>query len=682
MSAFKKHIRKSLADPDLQIALDGNATRRMNGRNAAFATLSNSDELRKKARSIREDVIANLDEYVQRLITNAQGNGIIVHRAADAEQARKIVLDICQASATHKTTGSQSSPLLVAKSKSMLSEEIHLNRALEEAGNRVVETDLGEYIIQLRGETPSHLITPAVHLRRQQVGQLFHEKLGVPYTEDIPEMTKTAQRMLREVFLNADVGISGVNFGVADTGTLIILTNEGNGRMVTTLPKVHIALMGMERLVPSLTDLAVMLQLLPRSATGQKLTVYVSMMNGPRHSDDVNGPEQRHLVILDNGRSSIRQSPLAEALYCIRCGACLNACPVFRELGGHAYVGIHGGVATYPGPIGSILSPALFGEGEFGQLARASSLCGACKENCPVDIDLPKLLLRVRTGMVTQKPTQQAQSSHISTPLKFGLKLFSWAATRPNLYQAAQSLAGFGGRILAPKSGWLHLPAFTGWGLSKDMPHPAHKSFQAMWQDNPATESSTTQADRPTITKTKNHEQVTEETVDLAARFKQELETLGGKVTFCSQVELPEKISSILAELGTKRMQTWGQESLPEGLLAALHSKGIETSQDYAADIPVGLTGAVAGIAETGTLLLVEGKSQPSTASLVPQTHLAILPTSQLMKDLAHAFKLSEVRESSLATLITGPSRTADIEMALTIGVHGPGSIHVFCVEN
>ncbi len=266
----------------------------------------------------------------------------------------------------------------------MVTEEIGLNHALEEAGHRVVETDLGEYIIQLRGERPSHIITPAVHMRRHEVGELFAEKLGIPYTEDIPTLTDTARKVLREVFLNADVGVSGVNFGVAETGTLSIVTNEGNGRMVTTLPPIHIAVMGMERLVRNLDDLALMLSLLPRSATTQKISVYTQLIHSPEKN------QQKHLILVDNGRSRLLNSHLQEILYCIRCGACLNACPVFREIGGHAYLGADGEIAPYPGPIGSVVSPGLLGK-NYVHLAQASSLCGACKDACPVDIDLPKL---------------------------------------------------------------------------------------------------------------------------------------------------------------------------------------------------------------------------------------------------------------------------------------------------
>ena len=344
--------------------------------------------LRQRAHAVRHETITNLDTYLQQFVSNVEKHEIILHRAETAQDAFAIILDIVQSNHAR----------LIAKSKSMVSEEIGLNHKLEQMEIRVVETDLGEYIVQLRGEPPAHIITPAVHLRREDVGDLFASKLGIPYTEDIPTLTAVARQVLRQTFLEAEIGFSGVNFGVAETGTMCIVTNEGNGRMVTTLPPVHIALMGMERIVPTQKDLGLMLQLLPRSATGQKLSVYTSLINAARQTGEVDGPRQRHLILLDNGRQALRSSVLAEALLCIRCGACLNVCPVFQEMGGHGYVNRHGQISPYSGPIGSVISPGLLGIAEYGQLARASSLCGACKEACPVDIDLPKLLLRIRAG--------------------------------------------------------------------------------------------------------------------------------------------------------------------------------------------------------------------------------------------------------------------------------------------
>jgi len=322
--------------------------------------------------------------------------------------------------------------------------------------------------VQLRNEKPSHIITPAVHLRRNDVGQLFHEKLGIPYTEDIPTLTNTARKILRDVFLTADVGISGVNFGIAETGGICLVTNEGNGRMVTSLPPINIALMGMERLVRNLDDLALMLSLLPRSATGQKLSVYTQLVHRPLEN------QQRHIVIIDNGRTKLRNSPLKESLLCIRCGACMNACPVFRELGGHAYNSV------YPGPIGSVISAGLFGS-EFVPLAQASSLCGACKDACPVDIDLPKLLTRVRAGQSESKEGKKNETG-LSSTSKIFLKIYSRIATHPKLFAISQKFASLGTYLISPFSDYIHLPAFTGWGYGKDLPKFAEKTFREQWK--------------------------------------------------------------------------------------------------------------------------------------------------------------------------------------------------------
>ena len=348
---FHAKIRTAIANENLQTALDRNAVTRRDAGGKAYASLTDDlQTLRQRAHTVRAEVIADHDRYLEEFTASAQLNGFIVHQAADAEQARQIVLEIAK---KHHAR-------LIAKSKTMVSEEIELNHALEAAGIRPVETDLGEFIVQLREESPSHIVAPAIHLRREDVGETFHEKLGIPLTYDISTLTNAARATLRETFLNADIGLSGVNFGVAESGAIALVTNEGNGRMVTTLPKVHIALMGIERLVPSYDDLALMLTLLPRAATGQQMSVYMQIIQGPRRDDEVDGAVQRHIVLVDNGRSGLRGTPLNDTLFCIRCGACLNICPVFREIGGHTYTSIHGDYTPYPGPIGSALSQALF----------------------------------------------------------------------------------------------------------------------------------------------------------------------------------------------------------------------------------------------------------------------------------------------------------------------------------
>jgi L-lactate dehydrogenase complex protein LldF len=477
ITEFRKRIHTSLTNEPLQIALDANAERRVKGRLHAWDSLPDWRERRQRAHAVRAEVIEHLEEYLWKFIDHATQNGITVHRATNGDEAIKIVLELVESDVFRHLTegnaddGSRRTPKLIAKSKSMVSEEINLNHALAAEGMRVVETDLGEYIVQLRNERPAHIISPAVHLRRQEVGQLFHEKLGIPYTEDIPTLTNTARKILREVFLTADVGVSGVNFGVAETGGICLVTNEGNGRMVTTLPPVHIALMGMERLVRNLDDLALMLSLLARSATTQKLSVYTQIIHKPL----VN--QQRHIIILDNGRERLRNSPLKESLYCIRCGACFNACPVFRELGGHAYVGRSGAPTTYAGPIGSVISAGLFGS-DFVPLAQASSLCGACREACPVDIDLPKLLTRVRAGQYPIIKSQLQINNGLSPLSAFFLRMYSRVARSPRLFALSQKFAWLGTRLVSPFSEYVRLPAFTGWGYSKDLPRFARKTFR------------------------------------------------------------------------------------------------------------------------------------------------------------------------------------------------------------
>jgi L-lactate dehydrogenase complex protein LldF len=690
---FRQHIRAALANPDLQVALDRNSAMRVSVMREAFDSLPDSKALRRRAHDIRAQTMADLDRYLQQFITNAQANGLIVHRASTAGEAVQIVLDIAR----------QCDARLVAKSKTMISEEINLNPALEAAGLEVVETDLGEYIVQLRGEHPAHLITPAVHLRREDVGILFHEKLGIPLTDDVSAMTAAARKTLREVFLKAEIGISGVNFGVAETGSLCILTNEGNGRMVTTLPPVHIALMGIERLVPTLDDLGIMLTLLPRSATGQKMTVYSSLVHGPRRSGESEGPTQRHLVLLDNGRNAIRQSEFVEVLYCIRCGSCLNACPVFREIGGHAYVSAQGEPTPYAGPVGSVLSPVLFGESEFAQLARASSLCGACKEACPVDIDLPRLLLRVRAGHSgterfwdSQPKATPARGASLS--LRIGLSLFTWVAVSPFRYRLAQRFAATLGWLISPRSSWMRLPPRTGWGYSKDFPRPhirpfrsvvhaylrrrrkRRKSSETPFEFTPPVATNLAKSEPASLPDKENGSS------KVLKIFTTELAALGGSVTNCPRSELLGNIIDILARKEIESVLAWDEAHLPPGLLEGLRLAGIRVAAPGDPSAQGGLTGTLAAIADTATLVIPGGPGRPLTASLLPEIHLAILDGRDIYENF-HALLarwrqdgMGVLRAAPALVLVTGPSRTADIEMTLTIGVHGPREVHVICI--
>jgi L-lactate dehydrogenase complex protein LldF len=672
MTTFHEKIHEQISNNALQTALDANAERRVQGRIAAFQSLPDWKERRQRAHAVRVEVIGNLDEYLDQFIAKVTEKGITVHRAKDAAEAINIFLDIVGSKDTHSGTGA--SPLLVAKSKSMVTEEIGLNHALEEAGHRVVETDLGEYIIQLRGEKPAHIITPSVHLRRHEVGELFAEKLGIPYTEDIPTLTDTARKELREVFLNADVGVSGVNFGVAETGTLTLVTNEGNGRMVTTLPPVHIAVMGMERLVRNLDDLALMLSLLPRSATTQKISVYTQLIHSPENG------QQKHLILVDNGRSRLHNSSLREMLYCIRCGACLNACPVFREIGGHGYLGRDGSIAPYPGPMGSIVSPGLLGE-NYVQLAQASSLCGACKDACPVDIDLPKLLTRVRAGETGD------QGNELPTPVKLGLQMYTRLATRPGLFALSQRLAGLGARLVAPVSTWMKFPAFTGWGYSKDFPRPAAIPFRARFNRDAESNVSRRWAQsrpapalpvRPGETLHSDSKPETPK-INLVERFTEELLALGGHAVICKEADLSGKVIALLREKNIDRVQAWDQ--IPGLDKAKLTAAGISVQGEADESIKAGITGALGGIAETGTIIIPGSEGQPLTASLLPEIHIAVLRASDILLSMETAMRRPEIAKSPAVALVSGPSRTADIEMTLTIGVHGPGELHVFVVS-
>lgn len=665
MTLFREKIREKISDNTLQAALDGNAEKRVKGRINAFASIPDWRERRQRAHAIRADVIEHLDEYLEQFTAKVQENGFTVHRVATGNEAAQLIVDLARAR----------NAKVVAKSKSMVSEEINLNHVLEVAGINAVETDLGEYIVQLRGERPSHIITPAVHLRRHEVGQLFTEKLGIPYTEDIPTLTATARAVLREIFLTADIGFSGVNFGVAETGTLAIVTNEGNGRMCTTLPPVHIALMGMERLVPTLDDLALFLTLLPRSATGQKLSVYTQLIHGPEDKDSSfrSKKQEKHLIILDNGRSKMRASPLREALYCIRCGSCLNACPIFREIGGHAYLGTNGSIAPYPGPIGSVVSPGLFGLEQFGHLAQASTLCGACKDACPVDIDLPGMLSRIRAGI---GPDPKAEGVGVPAPVKLGLRGFRWAAAFPGLFGTGQQMLGWVSSILPA---FIRIPAVTGWGYSKDFPRPV-KPFRARWKE--IENKSASQSDiLPHTEFIKSAELLIDDpSPALVEQFTAELTLVGGQVHPVIVKELPSSLIEFLQSRGIDRVQSW--DEIPGLLPDRLTESGIRVDRSAESIIKAGITGSLAGIADTGTLVIPAGKGQPLTTSLLPEIHIAILPTSKIISSLPEALQLAAVRRSSSTVLVTGPSRTADIEMTLTIGVHGPKELHVFLVDD
>jgi L-lactate dehydrogenase complex protein LldF len=422
--------------------------RMLEGRTNAWAGLEDVEALRERARKIRQRTISDLDRYLAEFTAAVEARGAKVRFARTAEEANAYIVDTC------RRAGAE----LVAKSKSMASEEIRVNEALQAAGIRAVECDLGEYILQLANEHPIHIILPAIEKTAADVAELFSAVEGEPVSPQLEELAAAARRQLRKVFLSADVGLTGANFGVAQTGSICLVTNEGNGGLVTSLPKLHIALLGMERLVPTLDDLAVLLQLLPRSATGQKLTSYTRIISGPRREGESDGPEELHVVILDNGRSNLRGGRYEEMLSCIRCGACLNVCPVYRKAGGGAYGPV------YSGPMAAVLVPLLVGLERAPALPHASSLCGACTAACPVKIPLHELLLELRKDLVEERVASARE--------RLGFALWSLAWSRPFLYRLSTSLA----RLAAPLAGRLG-PGLV-WTRGRDLPAFARRRFR------------------------------------------------------------------------------------------------------------------------------------------------------------------------------------------------------------
>ena len=474
---FSAASAQAMQNPQLRRALDrvgsGFDVARLNA--IEEVTPEVWERWRQEARDIKVHAIEHLDYYLDLLHTNVTAAGGQLHFAKDADQANEIIAHIARTRNVKVAT----------KSKSMVSEELGLNPVLEALGVEVWETDLGEYIIQLAEETPSHLVAPALHKSKEDVAELFTEKLGIPYDEDIYHMAATARTVLRDKFMEADLGISGANFVVAETGTLVIFTNEGNGRLCTSAPRIHIGITGMEKVIPSMQDLATFIRLLPRSATGQRITSYVSMITGPRRLDDEDGPEEFHLVLVDNGRSKMLADPaLREALYCIRCGACLNICPVYQRVGGHAYGWV------YPGPIGAVVSPMLVGLPQAKELPQASSLCGACREACPIKIDIPRMLLDLR-----KKNAESPDNSERSAPEseRIGARLYAWLMSNPSMLQFAVIF----GRVLqklerlvpffsplTEDGKWIRnvpLPPLSKWTRSRDLPILPDRTFHEIW---------------------------------------------------------------------------------------------------------------------------------------------------------------------------------------------------------
>lgn len=452
---------KAAGDERLKASINNAVMRQYTGRQLRLVELPDSDKLRQLAGQIKQHALDHLDYYLEQLQASVERNGGHVHFARDAAEARRIILDIVR----------QYKCSRVIKSKSMVSEEINLAHVMEAAGMDVVETDLGEFIIQISHDRPSHLVAPIVHKDRASIAKLFSEYFGTPYNDDPQALTMQARAFLREKFRNADFGMTGGNFMVAETGVLCCVENEGNQRQSVTTPRILLSLVGIEKVVPRMVDLAVMLKLLARSSTGQPITIYTNIFGGPRQPGEKDGPEEFHLVLMDNGRSEILASEeYRETLRCIRCGACLNACPIYRKIGGHSYGHV------YSGPIGALITPLFQGLGNFKDLPQASSLCGACYEACPVKINIPKHLINLRRDIVNQ---------HLNGPVERMIyRLWAWGLKSPFLYNTIGALQKFEFRRRAKKTGWVeNLPAIAaGWTQVRDMPAPARKTFHQMWK--------------------------------------------------------------------------------------------------------------------------------------------------------------------------------------------------------
>jgi L-lactate dehydrogenase complex protein LldF len=457
--------KQALGDAHLQEAYRSSTLRLYNHRQAAISEVPGFERLRERAQELKRQVMDHLDSYLAQFAENVERRGGIVHWAESAEKARNIVGEIARRAGASE----------VVKAKTMVSEEIELNPALERAGIRPFETDLGEFILQLSGERPAHIVAPAIHMTRHDVSDLFVRNLHSEATEVPEQLTAIARRALREKFASAGMGLSGANFAVAETGTVVLIENEGNIRFCTTAPRVHVALVGIEKLIPRFADLAVFLRLLGRSGTGQKLTVYTSLLTGPRRPGE-DGPEEMHVVLIDNGRiATLADEKMREALYCIRCGACLNTCPVYRKIGGHAYGWV------YSGPIGALVTPQLTGIQNARELPFASSLCGACRDVCPVKINIPDLLLHLRSEAQERAPALPGAPRGERTMIR----LWAWAMKRPWAYSLGARLARWGQRLLA-RRGWIRkVPMYpaSGWTDGRDLPALAPKSFRERWKE-------------------------------------------------------------------------------------------------------------------------------------------------------------------------------------------------------
>lgn len=717
---FRDRARRALADERLRQAVRLTADGKVEARRAAFAQLAqlaaegwapgDFEALRRRAHAIKMAVLDDLERLLDKAAAAIEARGGHVWRAAGAQDVARIVESIA------RRRGAR----LLVKSKSMATEEVELNAHLEAAGLEVVETDLGEFIVQLAGERPAHIVTPCIHKSREEIAALFSRLVGRPVSTDTPSLAAVARQVLREKFLQADIGISGANFVVAETGTVVICTNEGNGRLVSSAPPVHVVVAGIEKVIPSLADLPLFLELLARSATGQAITVYTHLVTGPRGPGELDGPEELHVILMDHGRSRILASPYREVLACIRCGACLNHCPVYRQVGGHAYGSV------YSGPIGVVLAPLLEEEGADDLPFDACSLCTACTDVCPVGIPLHRLILRHRADKARSVGRGPAG---LGTALELGAWL--WKSSRR--YRASLRLARMGARVArrwraAGGDGWLSsLPGpLAPWTWGRDLPEPSERSFAELWRrgevllgegrrsvegpdraDTPLpiepSPPGGSAGDGPPAPGGDASRQAPPDLARRVAHFTRMLEQLGGRVHRVGDPQaLPAALASLceaVAPRGGRVVMTDDPGLAPRELAEALRQRGLLPYRTGEADGPepgpdraeawreqarvaaVGITVGRYAVAETGSVVLLAGPRQGRLASLLPTVQVTVVRESDVLVSLEElAQRLGAQRLPSSVAIVTGPSRSADIENDLVLGVHGPSQVHVVLV--
>ncbi len=719
---FTESARRYTADLEhrhlIQKALSGYYVKRDENKDR-FQSWSGA---RNAAAEIKWEAVNHLDRYLEEFVSKIEARGAKVFWAENAQEARDYIIQLAR----------QNNVRSIIKSKTMTGEEIHLNDALEKEGFEIVESDLGEYIVQLRQEPPYHLVFPAMHLKREQISDLFHDKLGSAPTDKPEELTMTARRVMRKKFCAADMGITGGNFLVAETGMISITENEGNSRLTASLPKIHVAIVGIEKILPKFAHLGLFLPMLATAGAGQSLTCYNTFYGAPRQPGEPDGPEQFHVVLLDNRRTQLlADAEQRDALHCIRCGACLNVCPIFKNVGGHTYG------TTYQGPIGSVITPHLRGLHDWKHLPQASSLCGACTETCPVKINLHHHLLHNRRNAAQAEP---------SLVEKIMYRGFAFTMLRPKVYQMITEF----GRLLQPLRQAVNgtiLDPLRPWTKTRSFPPIAQKSFRDLWRERsngfqsqdslggpvaqvskPAVSPITKSAHRPTAetnSGTNNRRrgreailarvrealktaaphpvtavpqeplspqqwlpyvgQTLEEQIEL---FRQNAQALRADFQVCTDMAGAIQFLKTLAATENWKKIGFHEGELTNAMAGAVALPTVKTDGGYALDAlescEAGLTECEALIAQTGTVMVSARRSGGRALSVLPPHHIVLARRSQMMPDLPAA--LAKVQEKfsnnypGIISLITGPSRTGDIERILVLGAHGPKRLTILLI--